>query len=49
MTFLGSTTLRLTFSIGAALSMLAQTSTMAAEAEPNRIRIEYVPPTNPEH
>jgi hypothetical protein len=39
----------LTFSIGAAISMLAQTSTMAAEAQPNRIRIEYVPPTNPEH
>jgi len=39
----------LLFSIGALGFILLQASANAQEAQPNRIRIEYVPPTNPAH
>jgi hypothetical protein len=49
MSLTSSPAFRLTFSIGAALTIVAHTPVMAADAQPNRIRIEYVPPTNPAH
>jgi Putative metallopeptidase len=49
MTFASPTAFLLILAIFAVLFMLPQTSPMAAESQPNRIRIEYVPPTNPAH
>src|SRR5262245_49651163 len=49
MPFVSSTAFRLIVSLGALLFMPPQTSGIAAEAQPNRMRIEYVPPTNPAH
>jgi Putative metallopeptidase len=39
----------LAYSSGLACTALPLTSAMAADAQPNRMRIEYVPPTNPAH
>jgi putative metallopeptidase DUF4344 len=39
----------LLFSVGAVGFILLQASAKAQEAQPNRMRIEYVPPTNPAH
>ena len=48
MSFLRSTRWLL-FSLGAVVFILSQASAKAEEARENRIRVEYVPPTNPEH
>ena len=46
---LASSALRVVSLLGLAFLALPQTSAIAAEAQPNRILFEYVPPTNPAH
>jgi Putative metallopeptidase len=49
MTLISSPAFRLTLAVGAAWIAMAYTPAMASDAQPNRIRIEYVPPINPAH